>query len=90
MGMSFSPRITGSCQASILAVAFHPLLKGMGMISSASGCPQVETSNGYSVTVFEKLPVPGDMMAVGIPEYRLPREALRKEISMIENMGVEI
>ena len=28
---------------------------------------------GYPVTVFEKLPVAGGWMAVGIPEYRLPR-----------------
>ena len=32
---------------------------------------------GYRPTVFEKLPVPGGMMAVGIPEYRLPRDGHR-------------
>jgi heterodisulfide reductase subunit A len=31
---------------------------------------------GYGVTIFEKLPVAGGMMAVGIPEYRLPRISL--------------
>lgn len=45
---------------------------------------------GYQVTVFEKLPVKGGMMAVGIPEYRLPQDTLAKEISIIEKMGVEI
>ncbi len=45
---------------------------------------------GYPVTVFEKLPVKGGMMAVGIPEYRLPKADLEKEISVIEQMGVEI
>ncbi|MCI5223804.1 MAG: FAD-dependent oxidoreductase, partial [Candidatus Electrothrix sp. AR4] len=45
---------------------------------------------GYQVTVFEKLPVKGGMMAVGIPEYRLPRDILAKEIGIIENLGVEI
>ena len=45
---------------------------------------------GYGVTVFEKLPVTGGMMAVGIPEYRLPRDVLAAEIGIIENMGVEI
>ena len=29
---------------------------------------------GYPVTVFEAMPVPGGMMAIGIPEYRLPRD----------------
>ena len=45
---------------------------------------------GHKVVVYEALPVPGGMMAVGIPEYRLPREVLRKEIERIEGMGVEI
>ncbi len=45
---------------------------------------------GYQVTVFEKLPVAGGMMAVGIPEYRLPRDILAGEIKVIEQMGVTI
>ncbi len=45
---------------------------------------------GYGVTVFEKLPVPGGMMAVGIPEYRLPKEPLFAEIENIVRAGVEI
>ncbi len=45
---------------------------------------------GYSVTVFEKLPVAGGMMAVGIPAYRLPRDILAEEIRVIQDMGVEI
>ena len=46
--------------------------------------------NGYKVTVFEKLPVVGGMMAVGIPAYRLPRDVMKAEIGIIEKMGVEI
>ncbi|MBN2242641.1 MAG: FAD-dependent oxidoreductase [Acidobacteria bacterium] len=46
--------------------------------------------NGYKATVFEKLPVAGGMMAVGIPLYRLPREALAADIGVIGKMGVEI
>ncbi len=45
---------------------------------------------GYQVTIFEKLPEPGGMMRVGIPEYRLPRDILAMEIDMIRQMGVEI
>ena len=45
---------------------------------------------GYSVTVFEKLPVKGGMMTVGIPEYRLPKAELAKEIEVIEKLGVDI
>ena len=46
--------------------------------------------DGYRVTVFEKLPVAGGMMAVGIPEYRLPRDILQAEIDTIKDLGVEI
>ena len=45
---------------------------------------------GYPVTVFEALPVPGGMMAVGIPRYRLPREILDREVDAIRSLGVEI
>jgi NADH-quinone oxidoreductase subunit F len=45
---------------------------------------------GFPVTVFEALPVPGGMMAVGIPEYRLPRDVLNREIDHIRRAGVEI
>ncbi len=45
---------------------------------------------GHSVTVFEKLPEPGGMMRVGIPEYRLPTDILRAEIEEIKSVGVDI
>ena len=45
---------------------------------------------GYEVTVFEALPVPGGMLWVGIPEYRLPKAVLQKEIDNIKACGVEI
>ena len=45
---------------------------------------------GYSVTIFEALPVAGGMMRVGIPAYRLPREVLQREIDDILKLGVEL
>jgi NADPH-dependent glutamate synthase beta subunit-like oxidoreductase len=45
---------------------------------------------GYPVTVFEALPVAGGMMRIGIPEYRLPRQVLEREIADIKALGVEI
>jgi heterodisulfide reductase subunit A len=45
---------------------------------------------GHDVTVFEALPVPGGMMRVGIPDYRLPPEALQRDIDAIMDMGVEL
>ncbi len=46
--------------------------------------------SGYEITVFEKLPVAGGMMAVGIPEYRLPRDILNREIEFIKDLGISI
>jgi NADPH-dependent glutamate synthase beta subunit-like oxidoreductase/NAD-dependent dihydropyrimidine dehydrogenase PreA subunit len=46
---------------------------------------------GYEhVVVFEALPEPGGMFRVGIPEYRLPKEILAKDIGFITQHGVEI
>ncbi len=44
---------------------------------------------GYQVTVFEKLPVLGGMLTVGIPSYRLPRDTIEAEIQVIRDLGVE-
>jgi len=45
---------------------------------------------GYKVTIFEAESVVGGMLAMGIPEYRLPREILNAEIDLIKSCGVEI
>ncbi len=45
---------------------------------------------GYSVTVYESYPIPGGMLNVGIPPYRLPREVVTMAIEEIRRLGVEI
>jgi NADH-quinone oxidoreductase subunit F len=45
---------------------------------------------GYGVTVFDAMPVAGGMMAIGIPDYRLPRVELNRDIDAIRELGVEI
>jgi len=45
---------------------------------------------GYGVTIFEALPSPGGMLAVGIPDHRLPRDILNRDIDYIKALGVEI
>jgi len=45
---------------------------------------------GYKVTIFESLPVLGGMLAVGIPEYRLPKAILTNEIENVLALGVEV
>jgi len=45
---------------------------------------------GYKVTVFEALHVPGGVLVYGIPEFRLPKSIVAREISNIVDLGVEI
>lgn len=45
---------------------------------------------GYQVTIFEALPVLGGLLAVGIPQYRLPRDILEQELSIVEKLGIEV
>jgi formate dehydrogenase (NADP+) beta subunit len=45
---------------------------------------------GYPVTIFEAAPVPGGMMHLGIPEYRLPRDVLQAQIREILDLGPEL
>lgn len=46
--------------------------------------------NGHDVTVFERQHYAGGMMRYGIPEYRLPKDTLDKEIELIKDLGVKI
>ncbi len=45
---------------------------------------------GYRATVFEALPVPGGMLRVGVPEYRLPSWIVDREVADIVDLGVEL
>jgi len=45
---------------------------------------------GYKVTVFEAQPVGGGMLGIAVPDFRLPREVIEREIRHIEGRGVEI
>ncbi|MEG1835251.1 MAG: NAD(P)-binding protein [Oscillospiraceae bacterium] len=45
---------------------------------------------GHAVTVFDAMPKMGGMLRYGIPEYRLPKAILDKEISQIEKLSIEL
>src|SRR5579863_10005224 len=45
---------------------------------------------GYGVTVFDAMPVAGGMMAIGIPDYRLPRSELNRDIDAMLELGVKL
>lgn len=46
--------------------------------------------SGHDVTIYEAMPEMGGMLRYGIPEYRLPKSVLAKEITVIENLGVKM
>ena len=45
---------------------------------------------GYSVDIYERFPVPGGVMWTGVPEWRLPRDVIAEEVSLITDLGVRI
>lgn len=50
----------------------------------------VLAKKGHAVTVFEKLGVVGGMVRVGIPAYRMPRDVIDFEFSILTHLGVEM
>jgi len=53
-------------------------------------CAYYLAQEGYGVTIFEKAPVLGGMLTLGIPAYRLPRKVVEGEIQVIRDLGVEM
>ncbi|MGI6112817.1 MAG: NAD(P)-binding protein [Mahellales bacterium] len=77
----------------VINIDTHPKNKKVGIIGSGPAglnCAYKLRLMGYDVTVFEALPVPGGMLRVGIPDYRLDKKVLDREIKIIQDMGVEI
>ena len=60
-----------------------------------SGCAGITAAAdlrkaGYDVTVFEALHKPGGVLSYGIPEFRLPKDLVAKEIESVQKLGVDI
>ena len=67
--------------------------KKVGIIGAGPAgitCAYYLAKKGYQVTVFERFGEPGGMSAMGIPDYRLPRSVLRREVEIVQSLGVEI
>ena len=62
----------------------------IGSGPSGLSCAHDLALKGYSPIIYEKLPVAGGMLAVGIPEYRLPKNLLNYDIDCIKTLGVTI
>ena len=62
----------------------------IGSGPSGLSCASTLAKNGYEVTVFEALHTAGGVLVYGIPEFRLPKEIVKKEIDGLKNLGVDI
>ena len=45
---------------------------------------------GYDVTIYESLHAPGGVLIYGIPEFRLPKDVVRREVDYVKALGVKI
>lgn len=62
----------------------------IGSGPSGLACAGDLARKGYAVTVFEALHVAGGVLVYGIPEFRLPKRIVAKEIETLTALGVEI
>lgn len=62
----------------------------VGSGPSGLACAGDLARKGYAVTVFEALHLAGGVLVYGIPEFRLPKAIVQKEIDTLKDLGVEI
>ena len=61
----------------------------IGAGPAGMSCAYYLANKGYPVTVFDRNPVPGGMLTLGIPSFRLEKDVLNAEIEILKDMGVE-
>ena len=74
-------------RASTEDYAEHIAVIGAG--PAGMSCAYYLANMGYPVTVFEKNPIPGGMLTLGIPNFRLEKDVVNAEIEVLREMGVE-
>ena len=62
----------------------------VGSGPSGLTCAGDLAKKGYKVTVFEALHTAGGVLVYGIPEFRLPKAIVKKEVDTLKKLGVEI
>ena len=62
----------------------------IGSGPSSLGCSFELAKKGYDVTIYEALHLAGGVLVYGIPEFRLPKSIVRKEIEGIKGLGVKV
>ena len=61
----------------------------IGAGPAGMSCAYYLAQKGYPVTVFDRNPVPGGILTLGIPSFRLEKDVLNAEIDILKEMGVE-
>ena len=61
----------------------------IGAGPAGMSCAYYLANKGYPVTVFDRNPVPGGMLTLGIPAFRLEKDVLNAEIDILRELGVE-
>ena len=61
----------------------------IGAGPAGMSCAYYLANKGYPVTVFDRNPIPGGMLTLGIPSFRLEKDVLNAEIDILREMGVE-
>ena len=62
----------------------------VGAGPSGLTCAGDLAKKGYEVTVFEAFHTAGGVLVYGIPEFRLPKAIVKKEVENLQNLGVEV
>jgi len=87
--------LTGRFEEGVQRIAAHKLDPTGRKVAVAGAGPAGLTAAfylalfGHDVTVFDSLPEAGGMLRFALPEYRLPKPVLRREIELIERLGVK-
>jgi len=67
-----------------------PRMAIVGSGPAGLACAGELARSGCAVTIFEALHTPGGVLVYGIPEFRLPKEIVAREIDALRAMGVEV
>lgn len=70
-------------------IPFTEKIAVIGAGPSGMACAYYLAEKSYPVTVFDRNPVPGGMLMLGIPSFRLEKEVVNAEIEILTEMGVE-
>lgn len=79
-----------STEAPVAATSNGHRVAVVGSGPSGLTCAGDLAKKGYQVTVFEALHTPGGVLVYGIPEFRLPKAIVAKEVETLKALGVRI